>query len=251
MNRLDASDLLPGDVLLYRASDAWKNAMSVLIRKLDGTEVSHAGLYLGGAQVGESLIVGNPGLHSNPLEDSIAGCEWVEVRRLSSTDDLELVMTAANKRLAKGSSYGFDQIMLVAAICVTHKLDLGDGLLRRIVYGVLQRANEFVRSMSSQGREPMICSEFVYRAYDEALLEEDDDYSLAILSQAAREPRRRWGGRRIRERLFGAKLRERHSDRRAGKPYGTIALEGAEEPRQPLYASAAPIHVCLKASWTR
>lgn len=242
MKRLDADDLLPGDILLYRASNALNNAVSVLIRKLDGTEVSHAGLYLGDCEVGESLILGNPGLHANPLQTSIAGCDWVEVHRLASTEDLKPVLSAANKRLANGSSYGFDQIMLVAAICVTRKLDLGGGLFRKIVYGVLQKANEFVRMMSSQGREPMICSEFVYRAYDEALLGEDDDYSLTILSQAAHEPRRRWGGRRMRERLFGA---QPESDIPTVDPGSFLAqfLEEAEEPGQPLYASAAPVEV--------
>lgn len=242
MNKVQANDLQSGDVLLYRASDSWKNAISLLIRKLDGTEASHAGLYLGDSLVGESLIVGNPGLNTNPLQESIAGCDWVEVRRLSSVNNLDLVMAAAQKRLAEGNRYGFDQILLVASICVAHKIDLGDGLLRKIVYGVLQKANEFVRLMSSEGREPMICSEFVYRAYDEALLDEDDEYSLTILSQAARAPRRRWGGRRRRERLFGA---QPEVDLPTIEPGSLLAqlLEEPEDSQQPLYAAAASVDV--------
>ncbi|TWT37182.1 hypothetical protein KOR34_21290 [Posidoniimonas corsicana] len=242
MNSLDANDLLPGDVLLYRASNAWKNAMSVLIRKLDGTEVSHAGLYLGDEQVGESLIMGNPGLHPNPLHYSIAGCDWVEVRRLTSTHELGAVLTAANRRLSDGSRYGFDQILLVAAICVAHKVNLGDGLLRKIIYGVLHRANEFIRLISSEGREPMICSEFVYRAYDEALLEDDDVYSLAILSQSRREPRRRWAGRRIRERLFAARPETEIPTIEPGSLFARI-LDEPEGPGELLYATAAPVDV--------
>ena len=242
MKQLQVNDLLRGDVLLYRASNAWKNAMSVLIRKLDGTEVSHAGLYLGDEQVGESLIVGNPGLHSNPLQSSISGCDWVEVRRLASTGNLAPVMSAATMRLDNGSSYGFDQIMLVAAICVTHKLDLGDGLLRKIAYGALQRANEFVRSMSSEDREPMTCSEFVYRVYDEAVLEDDDEYSLTILSQSKSLPLRRFSGRRIRERLSGYRP---EADIPVIHPDSLLAqfLEEPKEAGQPLYAAAAPIYV--------
>ena len=47
-------DLAAGDVLLYRAADGIGNLVSAMIRKLDGTEVSHAGLALGDGMVAEA-----------------------------------------------------------------------------------------------------------------------------------------------------------------------------------------------------
>ncbi len=204
MIALQESQLEPGDVLLYRAANTWGNAMSVLIRKLDGTEVSHAGLYMGDGLVGESLIMGNTGLNTNPLAESVAGCNWVEVRRLPSATDRRLVLDTAWRRLKEGNCYGFDQILLVAGICLTRKIDFRDGLLRTIVEAALTKASNFVRSMIAEGREPMICSEFVFRSYDEADAADDDPYTLSILSQSAQQERRRWTGRRTRERIFGS-----------------------------------------------
>lgn len=50
----------------------------------------------------------------------------------------------------------------------------------------------------------MICSEFVFRSYDEADAADDDPYTLSILSQLAKQQRRRWTGRRTRERMYAS-----------------------------------------------
>jgi cell wall-associated NlpC family hydrolase len=82
-NPLTFDNLTPGDILLYRAEDGLDNWLSAIIRKLDGTEVSHAALYLGNATVAEALAVGpHQGLATEPLTTSIAGSQWVAVHRL-------------------------------------------------------------------------------------------------------------------------------------------------------------------------
>jgi hypothetical protein len=92
----------------------------------------------------------------------------------------------------------------LAVILLTRKINLDSPVLRRIAVGVFERANEFVNYMHDRGREPMICSEFVFRAYDEALPADIDPYSLEIVSQGEQIPRKRFSPFRLRERIFGA-----------------------------------------------
>jgi len=65
---IPGSALCAGDVLLYRGT----GMISRAIQKLDGTDVSHAGLYLGNGEVGEALAdLGS--LACNPLAQSVRG----------------------------------------------------------------------------------------------------------------------------------------------------------------------------------
>ena len=71
----------------------------------------------------------------------------------------------------------------------------------------MRKAVGWLDDLHGEGKEPMICSEFVFRTYDEALPEPDDPYSLEILSQTAGEPRRWFSRFRRRRRLFGGEPR--------------------------------------------
>jgi len=192
MDALSVSDLAAGDILLYRVTDSIKNLHSALIRKLDGTEVSHAGLFMGGC-VAEALAVGeHAGLGTQPLTDSIAGCDWIAVRRLQNAPgDMQPVLGTAQMYLDQGNRYAYGQILLLAMVCSTRKLNLSNPLLRRIVYSAINNAAALVRRMQSGGKQPMICSEFVYRDYDEAMPDKVDPYTIEIepLWQAAARPR--------------------------------------------------------------
>jgi hypothetical protein len=192
MNTLRVSGMAAGDILLYRVTDSIKNLHSALIRKLDGTEVSHAGLFMGGC-VAEALAVGeHAGLGTQPLRDSITGCDWVAVRRLQNPPvDMQPVLGTAQMYLDQGNRYAYGQILLLAMVCSTRKLNLSNPLLRRIVYAAINNAAAFVRRMQSDGKQPMICSEFVYRGYDEAIPEKVDPYTIEIepLWSAATRPR--------------------------------------------------------------
>jgi hypothetical protein len=192
--------LQPGDVLLYSG----QSLIGKLIRKLDGTEVTHAGIYLGDDTVGEALMVGRPGINANPLATSIQGTDWVEVRRLPDAElDRKLLLDVAQRYIDQGNRYAYAEILLVATICLTRKLDLHHWLLGRIALGAMNQANRLIAAMVDQGKEPMICSEFVYRCYDEALDADDDPYSLTILSQQG-APSRRRSRRRLRRQALTA-----------------------------------------------
>jgi hypothetical protein len=192
-------DLQPGDIILSRST----NIMAKMIRWADDSDVSHAGLYIGNNQVAEALIVGNSGLNINPL--SFDGTEWVMARRLRDRQPYGPIEVIANSYLAQGNRYGFEQLFLLALILLTRKVNFElNPMLRRIAVGVMDKANEFVNQLLDEGREPMICSEFVFRTYDEAMDDENDPYSLEILSQTTKLAQRRFSRQRRRRRLFGA-----------------------------------------------
>lgn len=179
------SNLAAGDILLYRTT----SLMGRAIRLLDGTEVSHAALFLG-EQVAEALF--RPGLVQRPIEESIdkKDTNWVAVMRMRPVPGpMTPVLQVARNYLDQGNRYGYEQILLLTGICLTRKLDLGNPLLRRMALAAMGKAADLINDLTAKGKEPMICSEFVFRTYDEAQPEPDDPYSLEVLSQAG-TPRR-------------------------------------------------------------
>ena len=64
-------------------------------------------------------------------------------------------------------------------------------LKRRMAQAVIDKAADFVRCCQSNGTQPMICSEFVYRAYDEAVPGADNPYNIEITEFWSAASRRR------------------------------------------------------------
>jgi hypothetical protein len=172
-----------GDVLLYERS----GVVSSLIRLFDGTDFSHAGLYVGDDEVGEAVA---KGVVRQPLAVSVRGAKRVRVRRLIAPAPLDPVVDRARQILAEGERYSYEQIMLLAFLCLTRRLPLTPSL-HLLVRRVLDSAASRVAALLAGGREPMICSEFVYRCYDEALPAPDDVYTLEIDALAPAAGRRR------------------------------------------------------------
>jgi hypothetical protein len=153
-------NLKPGDVLLYHGT----HLISKLIMMVDDAEVSHAGLYLGEGKVGEAL--GN-GLITQDLTASVQGNKWVQARRLQSPPgSMSLVMARANGYLNAHQRYAYEQIVFLALLCLSRKLRVG-AILSALIIGIVDRAASLLSKLLSGGKEPMICSEFVFRAYDE------------------------------------------------------------------------------------
>lgn len=196
---LQTQDLKAGDILLYNSD----NLVAKLIRKFDDAEVSHAGLYLGNDLVGEALIVGNPGLNRNPLHESVQGSNWIEAARLESGIEFSPVLAKADGYLDQGNRYAYEQVFMLAMILLTRKLDESNWLVRQIAERTLSGCANLLHQWRGQDREPMICSEFVFRAFDEALPDDEDRFTIEIGEQATRQPMRMLSRRR-RRRLFGA-----------------------------------------------
>ena len=161
------------------------------IRTFDNSEVSHAALYVGNDRIAEALM--EQGLTTQDRSTSFKGSTWIEVRRPNDgTLDKSPVACVAQKYLSEGNRYAYEQILLLGAICLTRKLDFGIPLLRSIAKRAMAEADAVLQRLTSQGKQPMICSEFVFRCYDEAMPEPDNVYSLEILSQEDSKPRRQF-----------------------------------------------------------
>jgi hypothetical protein len=169
---IKASDLVAGDVLLYKGT----GFISRAIQFFDGTDFSHAALYLGDGRVGEAIATG---LKRRDYVEGAADI-WVQAHRLKDVvPTMEPVLEVANAYLDEGNRYGYEQLLLLAFLCLTRKLRFTPSL-RRLIRTVLDASAAVLTRMLSENREPMICSEFVYRAYDEAMPGSDDLYSLWI-----------------------------------------------------------------------
>jgi hypothetical protein len=171
---LETSKLAAGDVFLYRGS----GVLSRLIRFFDGAEVNHAGLYLGNEAVGEAL---GKGVVQRTLAGSIAGSDRVIARRLQAdVAGMDPVLQRAAQILSEGHRYGFEQIALLAFLSLTRRIKAAP-ILRRLLRRTFDAGATWVLHLASDGRrEPMICSEFVFRAYDEALPEPGDAYAIDV-----------------------------------------------------------------------
>ena len=136
---------------------------------------------------------------------SFTGCDWIEVRRIRDTTlEMNPVRCVAEKYLAAGNRYAYEQIMLLAVICLARKLDLGDPLVRSIAHRAMTAADSVIQGLTREGKQPMICSGFVFRCFDEARPELDDPYTLEIISQATSRPRQRFSS--LRKRLGTAAI---------------------------------------------
>jgi hypothetical protein len=161
------AQLMPGDVLLCR-SKGW---ISDAIRFIDRSEVNHASLFLGryqemGRTVGEAI---REGVVRQELPKSLEHAEWVESRRLKEPPaSLDPVLERAAHYLKSGERYAFEQILLLAFLCITRNL-AGSSVLGRLIRETLDAAAAFLLRLFNTGREPMICSEFVFRCYNETL----------------------------------------------------------------------------------
>lgn len=171
--KIELASLRPADVLLYQGT-GW---LARLIRLFDGTDFNHAGLFLGDGSVAEALA---PGVIRKALGPSIAGRVKVLSRRLKQdVPSLDPVVQRALRIVDEGHRYAYEQLLLLAFLGLTRKLKTTP-ILRTLLRKVLDRAASAATGIIGAGKQPMICSEFVYRCYDEALPEAADIYSLAV-----------------------------------------------------------------------
>jgi hypothetical protein len=171
MDTIEITDLQDGDVMLYHGN-SW---LAKAIRFFDGQEVNHAGLYVGGLKVDEALA---GGLTERGLQESIKDDEFIIIKRLKShPGTMTPVLDKAKAYITNGNRYGYEQIVLLAFLALTRKLHV-NRYLKWLLRKVLDDAADLL--MAQGERQPMICSEFVYRCYDEALPTSTDPYSLEI-----------------------------------------------------------------------
>jgi hypothetical protein len=159
--------------LLYRGTSFVRKG----IQFFDGSPVGHASVYLGDGEIGEAAA---HGLVVQDYRTSFHGHEWVKAYRLAAMpDDLEPVLKVARAYLDQGNRCGYEQLFVLALLCTTRRLRITP-ILRRLLRTLLDAATTSLAQLLSAGKQPMICSEFAYRVYDEAQPSIEDVYSIAI-----------------------------------------------------------------------
>lgn len=166
-------EIAPGDVLLFHG----RGFVSWAIRKFDGTEVNHAAIALGDGKLAEAA---GHGLQRASLDDALQNNDFTIVRRLKDKT-LDDVVAVANRYVTESRPYAYQQIVLLALLATTRKIPLPP-IGRRLVRSALDHAAAALNAfLDRQGTRSMICSEFVYRCYDEAPGGPPPPYHLGIL----------------------------------------------------------------------
>lgn len=164
----------PGDVLLFRGN----SFISRAIRFFDGSLVNHAAIATSQSELAEAS---GKGLRVFQISEAESSNERMYARRLKDESPLEPVVRLARDYVERGVPYAYQQIILLALLALTRRVSFSDPWLRRAVRLTLDRAAQLVNGLFDSGRKLMICSEFVFRCFDEALPEQYDAYSLDIL----------------------------------------------------------------------
>lgn len=120
------------------------------------------------------------GLAESPMPGRLGRDTYVDVHRLEpAVTSFEPVRSRARHYLEDGARFSKAQLGLLALLSLARKLPLAPGAayaVRRILDAAAARLNELLEGE----REPMICSELVFRCFNEAKPGEDDEYALRI-----------------------------------------------------------------------
>jgi hypothetical protein len=166
MNPVLLSELQPADVLLMRGTAF----VSDLIVDFDGGPYSHAAIF-DGANVFEAL---ERGCVLVPLVQSLTdhGARFVDVFRFDKDGHaigdpgfaFDPIRAVINSYAAERERYAYEEILLLALLATARKLDDGSWGARLVA----DRAAAALLAITAGGRQPMICSELVFRCYFEA-----------------------------------------------------------------------------------
>ena len=172
-NNIPPSQLLPGDVFLLHGN----GFISDMIRLFDGSQYSHAAFF-DGSNVVEAI---ESGVTATPLAQcqSVAEAEYVHVYRFISQDGHQLgdpgygvqpLLDTAAQYVAAGERYAYEQILLLAVLAATRRMPVVSDIpfLRWLIRNVTDNAADIIAKVVAAGKEPMICSELVYRCYTES-----------------------------------------------------------------------------------
>ena len=168
--KIPQSSLQPGDVLLMQGT----SFNSDLIRVFDQGKYSHAAIY-DGRQVVEMLSAGTT---VGNIDDSVKDTRFVDVYRFVGSNGKPLGSDGLDPQpvLAVIQHYEQEgQALRVRANHATGSLSRPDArripgcrAFQAMILQHLDSAAEKIAELIHAGKEPMICSELVYRCYHEA-----------------------------------------------------------------------------------
>ena len=169
-------ELQEDDVLLFHG----RSFVSAAIRLFDGTEVNHAADFL--AARGKVAEAHWNGVVLRSPATSFADSEYVLVYRHKTAPPGKAPVTArAEHYLSLGVRYAYESLVLLAFLSLTRRVPVTSSFDRFLRTVVEAATGALSRWLSSTGtRTAMICSEFVYRVYDEALPLPNHPYSVEV-----------------------------------------------------------------------
>lgn len=170
------TDLKVGDVFLYCKTDL----VADMIKAFDGSEYSHAGIYYDGGVL-EAI---DEGVKKRSIKESVKKAKYVDVFRFTSLDGHETIggdsypaqplINCMKEYEDIGERYAYEQIILLAFLATIRKVKVP--IASWILRTFLDNAMSILSKIMAAGKEPMICSELVYRCFDGA----GDKYRLTI-----------------------------------------------------------------------
>ncbi len=172
--KIKTNQLQAGDVLLYEG----KAFISFLIRVFDGTKYSHAGLYTSNNKVIEAL---GKGVIENSFEKSFKKKKIHVLRLKDRPYNMTPVITKGKEYL--GTRYAFEQLLLLLFITTSRRVR-SNFLLLRLVNKIITAGSKMLLQLTNGNKEALICSELVYRSYNEALPNPIDAYTIELEGDA-------------------------------------------------------------------
>jgi hypothetical protein len=159
---IDINELKPCDILLFHGY----STISRLIQWFDGSEYSHSAVY-DGSLVTEAV---REGVRSVTVKVSMEHTEYVDVYRLKKNGEFigsellpsEPVLQVIEKYSREGERFSYEEVLLLAILCTTRRLPLS------FLRWALDSAADILNEMIDGDKEPMVCSELVYRCFSEA-----------------------------------------------------------------------------------
>jgi len=171
MSTISVENLNQGDILLYHG----KSWISKAIRFFDGTDYNHVSIYMGDHIVAEAL---ENGIITQRIDESIKNSEYVSAKRLHNCPlNMDPVMNIVSRY--EGKRYAYEQLLLLAFICIFRKVNLNFAIVR-FIKKLLEVAASLLVELMNADKQALICSEFVFRCYDEAIENDDDPYTIVL-----------------------------------------------------------------------
>ncbi len=168
---------MDADILLYHGDGLLARA----IRFFDGTNYNHASLNVGNIPNVASKTIEEAealGVITRSVDISIANYAPVIVKRLNNRpSDMSPVINKAKEFV--GDRYGYEQLLLLALICSVRRIRVNTAVAK-FVNKLLESAASIILTYTNGNRHALICSELVYRCYDEAVNGYNDPYTIHL-----------------------------------------------------------------------
>ncbi len=162
--------------MLLSCGHGW---LSDAIRFIDGGQYSHAGFY-----DGEKIIEATKaGIAAREISDDLKEQKYIHVYRYKGDKDEHLgnadfpvLRSKATTYLESGAKFAYQQLFLLAVLAVFRRTPL-PLFLKKVLRAALDDAVSMFNDVLQNGKQPVTCSELVYRIFYEA---DDHKYGLSI-----------------------------------------------------------------------